>query len=718
MTDRVRYFLTLDAGGTMTDCYLSDEEGNGYIGKSLTVPENQAESYLESVGDAAQEAGVTRSQVHAGTQLAIYAGTTMTNLVITGTGAKVGLLVTRGFEHYPYIERGLTWLGQTRLEQAKWQLHEHTAPLVALRHVKGISERILGGSPYRAGPALAEGRVLIPLNEREVEAAVHYFLDEGIESIGIVFLCSYTNPSHEQQAQAIAERVIAERGRNVPVVISADICARREESTRMKSVLIECYGAEHTRTQLLAVEEAARADHYPYELGTLLLYGAVANIRHPRLYETVVSGPIGGILGGKALADVKGWKNVVCCDLGGTTFDVGAIVDGLLPVARSLDFARHRLNAPALGIDSIGSGAGTEIHVDAHYKRLTLGPQSAGPQVGMCLNHPDITVADVDLVLGYLSPDNFLGGRVKLDRDKALAALEERLARPLGIDVYEACEGVLDMIHDSLGDHINGSLLSRGLSPGAYVLLTYGGSGPLHLWGVAERVEAAAICTVPWAAAFSAWGISVAESFSRIEKTVVCTLSPGLAPDERLQEAQKVATAWRELEGQAYDELARVGISKETIHFRYGISARYVGQLFVSWSAHVPRGTVETQHDVDVLIDSFEKEFGRIYPVAGRFPEAGYQIDGAFIEAVVDKRAPIIRQFALGDKTPDPAASKGQRKAYWKKDWFDFDLWDMDSLRAGNVVEGPAIIEHSMTTFVIPPGKRAEWDEHQVLWYR
>ncbi len=162
----------------------------------------------------------------------------------------------------------------------------------------------------------------------------------------------------------------------------------------------------------------------------------------------------------------------------------------------------------------------------------------------MCLNHPDITVADVDLVLGYLSPDNFLGGRVKLDRDKALAALEERLARPLGIDVYEACEGVLDMIHDSLGDHINGSLLSRGLSPGAYVLLVYGGSGPLHLWGVAERVEAAAVCTAPWAAAFSAWGISVAESFSRIEKTVVCTLSPGLAADERLQEAQKVAAAW------------------------------------------------------------------------------------------------------------------------------------------------------------------------------
>ena len=716
MTDR--YFLTLDAGGTMTDCYLSDEAGNGYIGKSLTVPDNQAESYLEAVADAAQEAGVTRSQVHATTQMVIYAGTTLTNLVVTGTGAKVGLLVTRGFEHYPSIERGLTWLGQTRLEQAKWQLHEHTAPLVSLRHVKGISERILGGSPYRAGSQLAEGTVLIPLNEKEVEDAVHFFLDEGIEAIGIVFLCSYTNPSHERQAKAIAERVMRERGQAIPVVISADICPRRQESTRMKSLLVECYGAEHTRSQLLAVEAAARADQYPYELGTLLLYGAVASIRHPRLYETVVSGPIGGILGGQALADVKGWQNVVCCDLGGTTFDVGAIVDGLLPVARSLDFARHRLNAPALGIDSIGSGAGTEIHVDPRYKRVTLGPQSAGPQVGVCLNHPEITVADVDLVLGYLSPDNFLGGRVKLDRDKALTALEERLARPLGIEVYEACAGVLDMIHDSLGDHINGSLLSRGLSPGAYVLLVYGGSGPLHLWGVAERVEAAAVCTVPWAAAFSAWGISVAENFSRIEKTVVCTLSPELTPDERIEEAKKVATAWRELEEQAYTELARVGVAREKIHFRYGISARYVGQLFVSWSAHVPHGTVETRHDVEVLIESFEKEFGRIYPVAGRFPEAGYQIDGAFIEAVVDKRAPITRQFRLGNKTPDPTASKGQRRAYWKKEWLDFNLWDMDRLRAGNVVDGPAIIEHAMTTFVIPPGKRVEWDEHQVLWYR
>ena len=719
MTDDGRYVLALDAGGTMTDTFLTDEHGRSYLGKSLTVPENEAASYLESVGDACETAGVSRSAVHAGSALGVYAGTGMLNLVLTHSGAQIGLLTTKGFELTHYLERGLTWLGQTREEEANFQLHEHTEPFVDFANVRGISERISGGTIYDSAGHSA-GRVIIPLNEAEVETAVEEFLDGGVESIAIVFLCSYVNPAHERRAKEIAEAIVARRGVDVPVVISADICPRRGETNRMKATLLEAYGGAPARKQLFGVETAAKSDGYAHDMSTLLCYGSVANIRHPRMCESAVSGPIGGITGGKALADLKGWKNLVCCDLGGTSFDVGAIVDGLLPFASTMDWCRHRLNIPCVSIDSVGAGAGMEIHVDPAFKQVRLGPKSAGPNVGVCLRHPEITVADCDLALGYLSVDNFLGGKVRLDREKAIATLEERLAKPLGMDVYDAALGVLDLLHDRLGDHINGSLLSRGLNPGEYTVLAYGGSGPLHLWGLAERIEAAGICTVPWAAAFSAFGIVEAERFHRLEQTVVCILLPNRSPEEWLSEARSVDHGWRNLEERAYEELGQLGIDKDQIRFRYGITARYVGQYFVSWSAHVPRGRITADHkDVQMLIDSFEAEFRRIYPVAGRFPDAGYQIDSVFVEAITPRAPTALARYERAGPTPDPEAEKGRRQAYMPGGgWREFRIWDMDSLKAGNVIEGPSIIEHPMTTLVVPTANRVEFDEHKVIWYR
>ncbi len=288
------------------------------------------------------------------------------------------------------------------------------------------------------------------------------------------------------------------------------------------------------------------------------------------------------------------------------------------------------------------------------------------------------------------------------------------------MEVHEAAYGVLELLHDRLGDHINGSLLSRGLNPGEYTILTYGGSGPLHLWGLAERVEAAGICTVPWAAAFSAFGIVAAERFHRLEQTVVCILLPDQSPDEWVAEAQSVDRGWRELERRAAEELAALGVESEDIRFRYGITARYVGQYFVSWSAHVPQGRVSSDHrDVQVLIDSFEAEFRRIYPVAGRFPDAGYQIDSVFIEAMTPKAPTTLVEYDLAGPDPRPSARKGTRPAYVGEGrWEDFEIYDMDSLEAGNRIEGPSIIEHPMTTLVVPPGRRIEFDEHKVIWYR
>ena len=718
MTERIekRYLLALDAGGTMTDTFSVDEEGKFILGKSLTNAENEAISYLGSVADAASCWGATSSDLHKKALSSTYTGTTMLNVLLTRTGSKVGLLITRGLGDMPVMERGLTWIGQSYENLVHQVLHEHNPWIVQPEHVKEVTERISVGSYYMAHHHLP-GQIVIPLVEEDVSRGVSELLDEGIEVIGILTIGSYANPVHEQRMAEIARDVIKERGMDVSVVASHEICPLPNENERMKTLLLQCYIVEVGRKRLLEVEEAANKDGYAYELLTLLSYGAAANIRYPKLCEAVVSGPVGGLLGGKFMADFLGLPNVVCCDLGGTTFDTGLIVAGLLPVNKEPDFAGHKLRLPMVSIDSIGAGTGTVIHVDEVTKRITLGPESAGSAVGTCYTYPEITIGDIDLILGFLNEDYFLGGKVKLNKQRAHQMLQNRLAEPLGHDVYDISSKVLDLLHSQMCDQLGSMLLSKGLNPAEFTLLAYGGSGPLHVWGLERGLNLDAVLMVPWAAAFSAFGCAAAEYFHRYDKAVTFFCTPDMTDDIKLYQGAALSGAWQELEQQGYDELEKEGIPREKVHFRHGISARYIGQI-ATWEAPVVKGRVETVQDVDAVIGSFEKVYTTIYPAAARFPEVGYQITEVYVEAIGEKIRPAIPVYEIKDRRPAQEASKGQRQVYIDGGWTEFDIWEMDMLNAGNRVEGPAIIEHPMTTLVVPPQNYVEFDKHRFIAYK
>jgi len=711
-----RYLLALDAGGTMTDTFLVDEEGSFVLGKYLTNKENEAVSYLGSVADAASYLGASSTDIHKMAVSCTYTGTTMLNILLTLRGSKVGLLITRGFAHLPILERALTWLGQEFEDVLHQQLHEHTPWIVQPEHIKEVTERISCGSFYMEHH-YKPGQLVIDLVEEDVVKGVNELLDEGVEAIGILTLASYANPEHEMRIAEIARDIVKERGLHVLVVASHEICPVMNETDRLKTLLLQCYVAEVGRRQLFAVEEAAKKDGYRHELLTLLAYGAAANIRYPKLVEAIVSGPVGGLLGGKVVADLLGQPNVICCDLGGTTFDAGLIAAGLMPVKKQPDFAGHQLRLPMVSIDSIGAGTGTVIHVDEATRRITLGPESAGSAVGTCYRYPDITIGDIDLILGYLNPDYFLGGKVKLDRERALEMLQERLAKPLGQDVYETSSKVLDLLHSEMRDHISAMLLSKGLNPAEFTLTAYGGSGPLHAWGLERGLTLGSVLMVPWAAAFSAFGCAAAEYFHRYEKAVTFFEAPEMEEGARVYMGMVLSEVWQELEERAYEEMEAEGIPREQVRFRHWISARYIGQL-TTWEAPVEKGRVENLEDFYKVIDSFEKVYTTIYPVAARFPDTGYQITEVSVEAIADKIRPFIPKYALSDKKPPKEAYKGQRDAYMDGKWSPFTLWEMDLLEAGNRVDGPAIIEHTMTTLVIPPENYVEFDEHKFIWYR
>jgi N-methylhydantoinase A len=709
------YILALDAGGTMTDTILVKPDGNFIIGKSLTNRADEASSYLESVRDAAQMLGLRSTDIHRNTSVSIYAGTGMLNTVLTGAGRKVGLLVTRGFEHISVMEGGLTYLGQTQAEILHQQLHEHTRPMVEPRDVIGISERITGGSYFMASH-LPAGRVLIPVNEEQVREATRTLLDHGIEVIGILFLNSFVSPENEHRAKRIAEEVVRESGKQVPVVCSADVAPVARENNRLKSLLIQCFAAELTRDSLLGVEASAQKEGYKGRLLTLLSYGGAVNVDYPRLYETLISGPIGGLMGAQVFAKKLGLRNMVTADMGGTSFDVGLLIDGMLGLRKDADFAGHRLALPMVALDSVGSGAGSAVWVD-EYKRLHVGPESAGAEVGICFRYDRLTVTDVNVALGYVDPDYFLGGKVKLDRDKALAALDETVAKPLGLDVYEAGRGILDVINTQMRDLAGAMVTSKGYDPHEFTLLCYGGAGPVHMWGYSEGIGFANVITLPWAAGFSAFGAACSEYMHRYHKGLVELIPNGMAEADKQDLAGRIDAGWRELEESAAKEMAAEGVDVRHLAFRYGVYARYIGQL-ESFDTPLDFGAVRSADDVERIVAAFEKTYTKVYPEGARFPDAGYSVTEIYLQAVAPKPQPAIIEHELEGAKPTDAAFVEKRQVYHEGEWTEFTVWQMEELRAGNVVEGPAIIRDPMTTVVIPPAKRVEFDKYRILHYR
>ncbi|GAX90003.1 hydantoinase/oxoprolinase family protein [Effusibacillus lacus] len=708
------YILALDAGGTMTDTILVKPDGSFIVGKSLTNREDEKSSYLESVGDAASYLGLTSSDIHSKCAVSIYAGTGMLNTILTGSGANVGLLVTRGFEHITVMEGGLTWLGESQAEILHQQLRRHTTPLVDSRNVLGVSERIAG--PTYLTAEADSGEVLIPLNGKEVEEAVKTLLKNNVEVIGIMFMNSFVDPRHELKAKEIAERIVQEQGADVPVVCSAEVAPVMKENNRVKSVLFQTFAAEKTRDQLRQVEEAAQKEGYNAPLQTLLSYGGAVTIHYPRLYETVLSGPIGGLTGAQQIAKITEYKNIVTADLGGTSFDVGLVVDGLIGIRKDADFARHRLALPMVALDSVGSGAGSVVRVD-NYRRMHIGPQSAGYRVGLCYQYPELTITDINVALGYVDPNYFLGGKVKLNRDKALAGLEERVANPLGLDVFRAGEGLLEVFHTQMKDLIRVTLQSRGYNPSEFTLLCYGGAGPVHMWGYSEGTGVGNIITSPFAAAFSAFGAACAEYTHRYDKSLVVLLPHTFSSEEKQRAAESINSAWRSLEDTAIREMVNEGIEPSQITFRYGVYARYIGQL-ESFDTPLEFGQVHTADDIDRLTAAFENVYTKIFPEGARFPESGYAITEVYVQAVAPKPVPVIREYDLEGEKPSDSAYIATREVYHKGKWQGFTVWEMNELRAGNVVKGPAIIQDPMTTVVIPPGKEVALDNFRLLHYR
>jgi acetone carboxylase, beta subunit len=707
---RVPHVLAIDAGGTMTDTFIVDQRGSFVVGKAQTTPEDESRGFMASARDALGQWDSTPEQGFPAIVSGIYSGTAMLNRLLQRQGLRIGCIVNAGHEDYLRLERGIqTYLGSSYADRLHLATHFHNEPLVPRARMKGVRGRID-----------VFGEEVLPLREQDASEAAIELLDDGVEGIVVSLLFSYRNTAHELRVGEIIEREKAKRGIEgaVPVFLSSELYPMRRDLPRLNSTVIEAYAAEPSRATLKVVREVTKAHGAPFELRVMAAHGGTVSIDAKELGRTLVSGPVGGVVGGQALAQRMGLRNVLCTDIGGTSFDIALITDGRFEITQTPDIARFVLNIPLVRIDSIGAGTGSFVRVNPNSNRPELGPDSAGSRIGVCWPEgglDTVSVTDLNLVLGRLNPDYFLGGDVELDVERARAAIERQIARPLGLEVDRAAAGIIELFEQTLKNEAVGRILGKGYSPADYTLLCYGGGGPLHVAGYTDGVSYRDVLVPAWAAGFSAFGCACADYDYRYDQTVDMPLLPIFGEAERAGIGALITGAWLGLEDRVAEEFEKSGIGRESIRFTHAVRMQYHGQLndieFVS-----PHAALQDASQVDDLIRTFEDAYAKMYASSARSPEFGYLVTHVIVHGTVDVEKPALPQLS---EEPGKPPLKASRRVHWgragRDGFVETEIFQLEAVRAGNSIDGPAIVEHSATTFAIAPGRRATLDEHHIF---
>jgi len=695
----------LDTGGTMSDSFIIDEDGSFIIGKAITTPDDESEGILNSIKDALNYWDTTLENSGGSIEALVYSGTTMINRLLERKGnSNIGIIVNAGFEDLHRLGRALQcWIWLDYGGRLHAREHEHPKPLVPRKQIKGVRGRINFW-----------GEELIPLYKDEARVAVEELLDMGVESICVCLLCSYMNPAHEKRVKRIAERLMKEKGKKIPIILSCEHNPVRGETPRLNALIIEQYAAEPSRKLLAKIAETFKEKQVPAPLRILTTYGGTISPYHKQLITTIVSGPIGGMIGCKFIAKEYGIKNLVSSDTGGTSFDVGLIMEKYVPTKWESSVGKFILNIPMIGLNSIGAGTGMYVRYNKVSGRLEFGPESAGYRIGVCNEASGVetvTMTDCSLILGYLNPDYFLGGNIPLDKKRAYKYIKEQLADPFGVDPERTARGALDLIEINMKNHLNGMIQGLGFRPENYTLISFGGAGPLHVAGYAKELKFQDIMIPEWAAAFSAYGCACAEHSYRHEKSVDLLIPPDGSMNEIV--SMMLNATWSELKKDIIKEFEKEDRDPSEMEFIPSVRIQYFG-MFDDLEVTSISDNLKAE-DVWKLARSYDDLFEQIFRRGTKSPDLGYHITKAVATGIVPVPKPKLADYKLSGKNPDKGANKGKRKIFWEADWHNASLWEMSLLNPGNLIDGPAVIEAPATTLLVPPGFKVFLDKHRIF---
>ena len=693
-----KYVIGIDTGGTFTDAVAVTEQGEVFVEKAPTTPHDFSIGVMDSLEELSKRVGMEREEVLSQCQVIKHGTTVATNALINRSGARVGLITTRGFEDTTLIMRAIGRVAGLDEEGIK---HQATAvkpePIVPRELVRGVTERID-----------FQGRVVIPINAEEAREAIRSLVEDcQVEAIAINFLFGFINPVHERKIKELVLEMYG--GMDIYCSFANELAPVVREYARSNTVIIDSFLG---RTCGGYVDSLAAKLEAAGHRGLLLLMQANGGIVHKEEYSPVgmlSSGPAGGIIGSKYMADILGHRNIIATDMGGTSFDVGLIVDGLWRYAREPVVERFHISWPMIEIESIGAGGGTIATVDPVTRRLLVGPRSAGADPGpVCydMGGTEPTVTDADLVLGLLNPDYFLGGRMRLNKSKAEMAIREKIASPLNMDVVEAAAGIYSIVNAHMADLIRKRVVKVGYTPDEFTIYAFGGAGAVHCAAYAAEAEVDTVCVFPTSAVFSAFGIAGADIMHTYTSSYryVMPVEPGVL-NSRLAE----------IEHNLLDAMGREGIGQENVEFRRIFYMRYRRQLN-ELDIQVPVRTYD-EKDIDEIMALFDKRYEEVYGEGTAYREAGVELISITVDAIGKVVKPVLLKHRVGRKSPREAL-KGHREVFFTDGIGDFvttRIYDYERLTPGNVLEGPAIVETPITTVVIPPGKTGRMDSYRNI---
>jgi N-methylhydantoinase A len=673
------YALAVDIGGTFTDVVLRDSSGRTWVDKTLTTPRSLETGFFTAVDAVLKTAGIAPAAV---TDVLVHATTVVTNAVIERKGPRTALLVTEGFRDI------LTIRDEHRYEMFDPQI-EFPEPLISRDMTFGVAER-----------TLATGEVIKPVDAQQIAALVDTLKQKGVVSVAISLLNAYLNPANERAIRDI----IARRAPELYVSISSDVAPQIREYRRTSTVAMNAYTAPITGPYLDALRNGLKQRGFVHDPLIMLSNGGVIGIDVAKRFPVrmVESGPAAGALAAAYYAEVLGLDRLLSFDMGGTTAKACIIEDRTPLVVGDFEVDRiYRFKSgsglpiliPSVDMIEIGAGGGSIASV-SDLGLLKVGPQSAGSTPGpVCYGRGGMQpcVTDADLVLGYLSADNFLGGDMKLDlagARKELGALAERL----GTSVAETAAGIYRVVGESMTAAARAHAIDRGIDYRGLPLFAFGGAGPVHACYVAELLESPVVIYPPLASVLSAFGTLVTPPRLDLGRGALARLSS-------LDWAQ-VNALLTELEADARAGLASAGCKPADITLRFGADMRYFGQQneVTTWCDADPRA----KPDVAWLRKLFEDEYDKLYHL--RLPDVDVEVVSWRLIAT----GPSSARDSAAALAASPAQAKTTRKAHFNGAETETPVYQRRELAKDQVVKGPAIIEERETTIIILPGWTAK----------
>ncbi|NNL87085.1 MAG: hydantoinase/oxoprolinase family protein, partial [Myxococcales bacterium] len=463
-----RFSIGIDVGGTFTDLVCANERGEMRTEKLLSTPDNQALGVLHGIRQLAASYELGVADFLRRVSVIVHGTTVATNTMLEYKGAKTGLITSAGFRDTIEIRRNY--------KEAAFDIRL-PAPhqIVPRRRRIGVTERI----DYA-------GRIVKPLAEDEVRSAVDQLAEAGVESIAVCFLFSFLNPVHERRTRELIEERLPE----IPISLSSEVLPQVREFERLSTTLVDAYVTPGLRHYLNSLEELLREEGFAGEVFIMQGNGGVVGVEEAsqRGVHSLLSGPASGVVAGARLGQLSGFENVITVDMGGTSFDVCLVEEGQPKTGTDQWMSRYRVAVPFIDIHTIGAGGGSIAWVDDG-GALRVGPESAGARPGPAcygFGGQEPTVTDADVVLGFIDPNAFLGGEMKLDRAAAEAAIASRVAEPLGMSVTEAAAGIYRLVNNGMGNSVRQVSLSKGYDPRDFALTAFGGAGSIHAAALTE----------------------------------------------------------------------------------------------------------------------------------------------------------------------------------------------------------------------------------------